>query len=71
MSLRATKSLARNPPGRLNIIKQDIGEENRVIATYRPLHFNLGDLGPAIEMDDTLDKVISPLGCLVGGSLGG
>ena len=71
MSLRATKYLAHTPPGRLNIIKQDIGEKNRVTATYLPLHFNLGDLGPAIEMDNTLDKAIFPLDCLVGGSLGG
>ena len=71
MLLQVMKSMARTLPGRLNIIKQDIGEENWVIATYLPLQFNLGDLGPALELDDTLDKVISPLDCLVGGSLSG
>ena len=69
MSLRATKSLARTPPGRLIVTKQDIGVENRVSATYLP--FNQGDLGSILGLDDTLDKVISPEGCLDGGFIGG
>ena len=71
MSLRATKSLARTPPGHLKVIKQDFGEENRVTATYLPMQFKLGDLGSALDLDDSLDKVTSPMDCLDGGSLGG
>ena len=69
MSLQAMKSLARTPPGRLIVTKQDIGVENRVSATYFP--FNQGDLGSVLGLNDTLDKVISPEGCLVGGIIGG
>ena len=69
MSLRATKSLACTPPGRLFVSKQDIGVEKRVSATYLP--FKLGDLGSVLGLDDTLDKVISPEGCLDGRNIGG
>ena len=68
MSLRALKSLARTPPWRLIVTKQEVGVENRVSATYLP--FNQGDLGSVLGLDDTLDEVISPEGCLDGGILG-
>jgi len=47
MLLRATKSLARTPPGCLHCIKQDFGVEKRVTATYVPLLFNQEELGSA------------------------
>ena len=71
MSLRATKSLARTPPGHLKVIKQDFGEVNRVNATYMPMQFKLGYLGSALDLDDSLDKVTSSMDYLDGGSLGG
>ena len=71
MSLRAMKSLARTPPGQLKVIKQDFGEENRVTATYLPLHFKMGDLGSTLDLDDSLDKVTSYMDCLDGRSSGG
>ena len=78
MSLRATKSLARNPPGCLNCIKQGIGVEKRVSATYVPMQFNLGDmgyvLGPEIDnvkLAPVLDGVIFAVDRLDGGNLGG
>ena len=35
------------------------------------MHFQMGDLGSALDLDDSLDKVTSPMDCLDGGSLGG
>ena len=71
MSLRATKSLARTPPGHLHCIKQGIGVEKRLSATYMPLQFNLGESASAHGQDDNLDKVFSTMDCLDSGSMGG
>ena len=71
MSLRTTKTLARTPPGHLHCIKQGIGVEKRLSATYMPLQFNLGESGFALSPDENLDKFFPSVDCLDGGSMGG
>ena len=71
MSLRATKNLTRTPPGHLHCIKQGIGVEKRLSATYMPLQFILGEPTSALGLDETLDMVLPSVDCLDGGCMGG
>ena len=66
MSLRATKTLACTPLGCLNCIKQGLGVEKRVSATYVPLQFNLGDMGSVLGPElITLNLILFWMGLIL------